>query len=182
MRSFVELDGETRDVAFNKVIEDACATLHWTVIVPKGLFPHLFRKLFRARALHNKLSHVCSLPEDYEYKEEGKLAKAIDKWIGTRPVKEPDCRYVHMPQHFIDYIVNEKMNDEKLDLNFSMEDFSDYDSDTDEENRRWIPWRELWARESAKYLDEDAFWEHTYFWNDTSDEDSPMASALLHHD
>lgn len=181
IRAFTKLDDETRNTAFNAVIEAACQELEWTVIVPEGRFPHLMKKLFRARALYNELSHVRGLPEEDKHKKEGKLAKAIDKWIGTRPVKEPDQRYACMHQHLIDHIVDEKINGEEADWGFPMDNDPDHDSDNDDEddNRRWIPWRELWYRKGAKSQSEDAPWQHNYFWSETSDDDGCMTNALL---
>ncbi|KAI0836642.1 hypothetical protein F5Y06DRAFT_100325 [Hypoxylon sp. FL0890] len=180
-RNFTNIDGQTRNRVFNGIMEAARGEHEWTVIIPEGRLPTLMKKLFRARALYNELSHIRGMPEEDKYKQDGKLAQAIDQWIGSRPVEEPDERYARMHQHIIDYIVDKKIKGERVEWDFAIGDFSGDDSEDDGGNQRWIPWRELWYGKSAKSpSDEDAGWVHNnYFWNEKDDEDGEMTNALL---
>ncbi|KAI1418320.1 hypothetical protein F5Y13DRAFT_148979 [Hypoxylon sp. FL1857] len=174
-RAFANLDGQTRNTTFSNIIETACGEHEWTAIVPIGRFPRLMKELFRARALYNELSHIRGLPEEDKYKQDGKLAKAIDEWVGTQPVVEPDERYARLGQHLIDYIVDKTTKGEDVDSDL----FDDGDSENDDDQGRWISWTELWHSKDSKYTR----WVHNnYFWSkkDKEDEDDDdMTNALL---
>ncbi|KAI2473124.1 hypothetical protein F4781DRAFT_222826 [Annulohypoxylon bovei var. microspora] len=168
-RMFIDLDGQVCSKPFHAIIEEARKKHLWTEIVPDGRFPILVQKLFRARFLYNTFTHIRGRPEEDKGKQEGKLAQAIDKWIGTHPVENADENYARTPQHLVDYMIDKLTKGEGSDWIGSDQSDTDSGMDTEDGSRSG---QGVKGKKTSKYFDGDSE-DDEEDEEDLGDEDAP---------
>ncbi|KAI0847375.1 hypothetical protein F5Y00DRAFT_241280 [Daldinia vernicosa] len=112
------------------ILESARKKHDWTEIVPDGRFPHLMKKLIRARTLYNRITWILGRSETEKSKQQGKLATAIDEWTRTRPTDDPEPFYARMPQYLKDYMISRLIEGKGADWNYFKGDHSDDEEPT----------------------------------------------------
>ncbi|KAI1643993.1 uncharacterized protein F4817DRAFT_319273 [Daldinia loculata] len=146
----------------NAILESARKEHDWTEIVPDGRFPHLMKKLIRARTLYNRITGILGRSEADKSKGQGKLATAIDEWTRTHPVDDPEPYYAQMPQYLKDYMISRMIEGKGADWNYFKGDHSDDESTN---NPTGCGTSNDTKKKGCKntLTDEDAPWVHTNY-------------------